>query len=305
MRMLFLITLLFFSFNSFAIEKIKFKTLADLETCERTYSYDTGVCFEPFKDFIQKNPKMTLEAARKGRRVFASWVVLPFFDKALTSSKDLSICTDPEFLISLFNATGQSPDGAEFKLAKKLIQGQCSTKIIDRLLKEIEGDAPTSYLAEMGCPVLKKAGKTTKNCEPQAKPAETKVAIEKLPTIEKGKLRISSAKVYSGPEGSRVVIGALEGYSDLYLIYFNGFKGPWNKKSILHKSSVSGNAGEVDYWTENKSEQWNSVVTTSCTSGYCHLQAHLPESGFKDGIGIYFNESETKNFNTQELIKNF
>ncbi len=297
--------LLFMSLSVFSVEKINFKNLDDLDSCEKTYSYDTGICFEPFKEFVKKNPKLTLTAAKKARRVFASWAVLPFFEKALMSSKDLTICEDPEFLISLFNATGQSPDSKEFLMAKNLIQGKCSSKITDRLIKEIEGDAPTSILVEIGCPVLKKAGKTTKNCEPQPKVVEAKVEVQKLPLIDKNKIKISAAKVYSGPEGSRIIIGAIEGYNDLFLINFNGFKGPWNKKSLLHKSEVVGNTGEVDYWTEYNSNQWNSIVTLNCVSGYCHLKANIPESGFGDGVGIYFNESETKAVNPQEILKSY
>jgi hypothetical protein len=286
-------------------KNLKFKTLSDLDKCSAKYSENTGICLQPLKQYLQKNPKQILAAARKGRKVFASWAVLPFFDQVITLQKDKSICNDADFLISLFDATGQEKDGEAFTIAKKLIQNDCSLKIIERLQKEIESYGPASILVEIGCPVLKKAGKSTKNCELNPQKTEVKIEAEKLPKIEKSKIKISSAKVYSGPESSKVVIGAIEGNENLYLIHFSGFKGPWNNKSLLHKTSPSGNNGEIDYWTEYASNEWNSVITRSCISGYCSLEAFLPESGFKDGIGIYFNEDATKSVKIQEIINAF
>ncbi len=135
--------------------------------------------------------------------------------------------------------------------------------------------------------------------------AEVKKEVEKLPKLDKRNMKLSSAKVYSGPEGAKVVIGVLEGQTDLFLIYFNGFRGPWNNKTLLHKVEIAGNNGEVDYWTEYGNDQWNSVITKTCYSGYCQLAVYLPESGFSDGIEIYYNEKESKEYRAQDILKYF
>lgn len=281
----------------------KFKTLADLDTCEKMNSYDTSVCLEPLKKFINENPSRTLEAARKGRRVFKSWVVLPFFDQALTKSKDLSICQDPDFQTSLFSALAQPPTNDTFKIAKKLTEGDCASKITEPLLKEVNGSTPDSYLSEVACPILKKAGKKSVNCEPKPKAAEVQASSETLPMVEKKSLKIGETKIYVGPEGSKVTIGSVKDQENAFLIKFDGFKSAWNNKALLHKAKPAGRNGEMDYWTEYEGSKWVSVTLRSCYSGSCKTEVHVP-GGPRDGVAVFYDENKSKN-EKPDLVQSF
>ena len=284
--------------------KIKINSMTDLEKCEKDHSYDTGTCFEPFEKFIRKNPKTMFANAKKARRVFASWVMLPYFEMPISKSKDAKLCSDEDFQTSLFNATGQSSDSKAYKMAKSLINGKCGPALVGGMLKELDSYSGSDFVA-LVCPAVLKAGKTHKNCEAKPVVAEEKpTSPETLPKIEKNKIKLSEAKVYSGPESARLSIAGIEGQTDMYLIKFDGIKGPWKGKAMLHKSRSTGNNGEADYWTENEGKQWVSVSVRDCYNGYCQYKVYAPQ-GPSNSLNFGYDKVASKNVKLNEILNSF
>lgn len=303
---IFLISLaLFVSFFSMAKEnKIKINSLEELKKCGETYSYDTGLCFDAFEKFVAKNPNKALEAAKLGRSIFVQWAVLPTFEKAYKKNKNLEICKDHDFQLSLFNSLGQPIDNDSFKIAIKFIKGACGPYLVEMAMKELDTYAG-SVVIENLCPLLKANGKDHKTCEVKAIAEKVEEKIEKLPNLDRSKIKLGLIKAYKGPELSQLVIAEVIGEKNIYLIKFSNIKGPWNEKSILHKMNGLDNNGNADYWTEFNGSTWNSVAVRNCYNGYCQFNVFAPETGFQNGIGMRFDEALTKAINTNDILSSF
>lgn len=284
-------------------KEMKFKTLDDLDKCEAKHSYDTGVCFEPTSKYVKAHPKQAFEVAKKARRVFASWVSLEWFDIALTKNKNKKVCDEHEFHLSFLNAFGQSPDGKPFKLAQKLLAGECQKSLVPIVLKDLDTSAGSTY-TEAVCPTIKKAGLTHVNCEPKKETVATPVVEETLPKVEKNKIELSSTvKVFKGPEGSRFSMVKVNGDQNLFLIKFEGVDSPWSGKSLLHKETNSGTDGTADYWTEVDGKRWNTIVKRNCYQGYCNYEGYLP--GHKGALVFSYDETNSKTAKSSDVLSSF
>lgn len=282
-------------------EEIVFKTVDDIKKCGQKNSWDTGVCFEAFEKFVDKNPKQALAAAKIGRTVFAQWAVLPTFDKAYTKTKDVGICKDNDFQLSLFNALGQSETSDAYKLAQKFLKGECGPHLVEMATKELDSYAGSAVIENL-CPLLKANGKTHTNCEPKPVAKEPEPVKETLPKLDKSKIKLGQVKAYRGPEGVQVVVAEVQGEKGAFLVRFSGIKGPWNNKTLIHKTNQVNSNGSMDYWTEHKGESWNSIVIRNCYSGYCQTELYAPETGFSGGIAISYDEKESKKIKSKDLI---
>ena len=276
--------------------EVTIKSVEDIKKC--TTDWDKDACFDAYQKFVDKNPGKALEAAKAGRGVFADWAVLPTFDKVFTQSKDVAICKDRDFQLSLVNALGQPPRLDVYKTAEKYLKNECAPYLVDIAIKELDSYAGSSETRNF-CPLLKANGKNHQACEP--KPAEAEPAPEVLPTVEKSKIKLDGIKAYRGPEGSMVFIGQIKGENDAYLIKFSGIKGPWNNKTILHKARQL-NKGSMDYWTEYKGKDWVSVTVRDCYAGYCGMRMYAPELGNSDGLFMSYVAEKAK---PQDLISTF
>jgi len=282
-------------------DKIVINSIEDLKKCGEQYRWDTSVCFEPYQKFVDKNPGKALEAAKAGRTVFVNWAVFPTFDKVYAKSKDVAICKDKDFQLSLVNALGQPPRNDAYKLAQKYLKNECASYLVDIAAKELDSYAG-SLAIENFCPLLKTHGKSHQACEP--KPAEPEPEKEVLPALDKSKIELGRIKAYRGPEGVRVFIGEIKGEKDVYLVKFHGIKGPWDDKTVLHKARQLGR-GNMDYWTEHNGQTWNSIAVRDCSGGYCGMTMYAPELGHSNGLSISYDEKESEKVTPRDLMDAF
>jgi hypothetical protein len=286
-----------------AVDKITINSIEDIKKCGEQNRWDTGVCFEAYQKFVDKNPAKALEAAKAGKTVFVHWAVFPTFDKVYARTKDVAICQDKDFQLSWANALGQPPRHDAYKLAEKYLKNQCAPYLVEVAMKELDSYAGSSAI-ENFCPLLKANGKAHKACEPQA--AEDKPVSEKevLPALEKSKIALERIKTYRGPEGVKVSIAQIKGEKDAYLIKFQGIKGPWDNKTLVHKARPLNN-GEMDYWTEYGGKTWNSIAVRDCRGGYCQTTMFAPELGSSNGFSIHYSATESEKAVAQDLMATF
>lgn len=283
-------------------EEIKINSLEDLKNCGQKNSWDTGLCFAPFEKFVAKNPNQALEAAKVGRTIFAQWVVLPIFEKAYNKSKNVEICKDKDFQLSLFNSLGQPKDNGSFKIAQTFLKGACGPHLVEMASKELSSYAGPVEIENL-CPLLKTNGKTHPACEAKVTTEEKKESEkESLPVLDKSQIKLGAIKVYTGPELAQVTLAEVAGQTDIYLVKFSNIKGPWNNKTMIHKSQKVNTNGSMDYWTENQGARWNSIAVRNCYNGYCQMNIYAPESGHSNGIAVAFNEAESKKTQAKDII---
>lgn len=302
MKRLCLLALLFTT-STLVAEEIKINSIDDLKNCAQKNSYDTGVCFNAFEKFVNKNPNQALEAAKIGRTMFAQWAVLPMFEKAYSKSKNVEICKDKDFQLSLFNALGQPKDNPSFKIAQNFLKSPCAPHLVEMATKELTSYAGPTEIENL-CPLLKTNGKTHSACETKMTKETTnnEAQEETLPTLDKSKIKLGLIKVYTGPEMSRVTMAEVTGQENVYLLKFSNIKGPWNNKTIIHKSHKVNNHGSMDYWTQHNGSRWNSLAFRNCYGGHCMVTAFAPEIGTNQGLLVSLNEQESTKVKAQDII---
>jgi hypothetical protein len=92
------------------------------------------------------------------------------------------------------------------------------------------------------------------------------------------------SKVYRGAEGRSLTLVKLK-TEDAYLVKFEGFRGAWNGRIVLHRE-VPVNAG-YDYFTQAKGSRWVSVVVRD---GYTEV---YPE-GDRGPFAVSYDETASK-----------
>jgi hypothetical protein len=299
------IALLFASFTATAAEKIEIKSAQDIRKCEDSYRWDAADCFAAYEKFVDKNPGKAFEAAKVGGRVFARWSMLPTFDKVYQRTKNIAVCQDEDFQLSLMNALWGLPSFHDVrKMAEKYLKNACAPHLVNAVIKELD-DTPETTATENFCALLKSQGKNHSACEPKPVTVAPEPEKETLPQIAKSSLKLEQIKAYRGPEGIKVFIAEIREQKDVYLVKFQGIKGPWNNRTILHKARRMDRNGNMDYWTEHDGAIWNSVLVRHCSGGYCQRQIYAPEQGYSDGISISYDEKESEKASAQDLVATF
>lgn len=276
-----------------------FKSQADLDKCVATYAYDTGVCLEAYKKYVASHPKEALASAKKARMTFAHWVALPFFDQAL-KNKQSGVCADSDFHQSMISALSLPSDRSENALARTLFGGACYKDVLPAAQKELSS-SPNSYFQDSVCPTMKKNNVAHAACEQKAEPAVVEKTAEKLPVLEKNKIKLAdSIKTYVGPEGAKMTMAQIEG-TPLFLIKFDGVRGAWNGKTLLHKEDANSKESK-DYWTEKDGQRWVTVAKRGFYGGNSEYNVYLPGDQEQK---FYYSEKESANANAPKILESF
>jgi len=279
--------------------ELAFKSQADFDKCVATHAYDTGVCLEAYQKYVKAHPKEAFASAKKARVAFQHWAALPFFDKAM-KNKEQGVCADADFHLSMVSALSLPNDRSENALARSLFSGPCYQDVLPAVEKELSG-TPNGYIQDSVCPTLQQNKALHAAC---ARKAESKVeekTPQKLPFVEKSRIKLAgSIKTYVGPEGARMTMVQIEG-ANLFLIKFDGVKGDWSGKTLLHKED-SHSKESKDYWTERDGQRWVTVARRGYHGGNGEYNVYIPgeqEQKFS------YSEKESRNSNAQRILESF
>ena len=269
-----------------------FKKLGDVEVCVRRS--DVEECFNRVKEYVEKHPKEELEAARLVRLNFHSSVALEFFERAI-KRHGVSVCVDKDLKLAALSGLALPGDYPNAVRARRIFSEQCLSELEPSIIREVADEKGSSYLKDNACPILQKNGKAPESCRSgAAEEKSVEIAPEVLPKLDKSKVLLEDGKAYRGGEGEKITLIPLKG-SDLYLVRFDGLRGPWNGKTILHKREERGN-GAATFWTEHNGARWNSIVQRDW------IEVYAPEYKPGKGFSISYSETDTAAIVPQSVL---
>jgi hypothetical protein len=287
--------------------EITLTSLEDFSKCMRDYGdYQSEFCLDGLNAFVKKNKKHAFEAGKLVRLNMKHWAALPFFEIAMGSMKTAQFCKEEDVHLSVISGlglpAGRKNDDKLIKIAQTIATNKCWDNFKAPINKELETD--TGYFKANACAGLKSRKIAQKVCDAPAvaetKPAETvDTEIVDLAKADLSKIEIaeSGVKVFSGDEGRRItIVRVLPESSNRVLIKFEGFRGPWNGRTLLHIERPAGNDG-FDYATNVDGSAWNSVVKRG---GY-----EVYPNGDKGPFWVSYSEEHSGKASARAILKDF
>jgi len=278
--------------------KLKLASVADYAKCADREEVDPDLCLEALNDFVKAHPEQTFAAGKAVRAGANHAAAIPFFAKALSSKKDpKALCADPDVAMAL--VSGLSLPGGAGSLAataQTILFRTCWNETHDAVMKALTEAGGGGYLADNLCPAL--AEKKLANAACEKKPAAPPVAgAPKWQDVERKGLRAEGpVKIFKGSEGRTVTLVKLSGQGAAYLLRFDGFRGEWNGRTILHRESPAGSG--YNYVTQAGGAPWTGLVVRSGVSEAYPL-------GDKGPFEVWYDEGASKGTNAQAIVDQF
>jgi hypothetical protein len=259
--------------GSVCAEQTAFKTLADLDRCAAENQYDTSYCLPALEAYAKKNPRQNFEIGQRARVQFASWVALRFFEPGLGAKPTPAQCADAQLNVAVLSGLALPPDYPGYVSAKRIFTGACFSALSAGVEKEVIASNGSGYLFTNMCPVFAERKMALAACAPKPAVVAPPVVAEVLPKIDLATATKGLVKPYAGPEGEKVTISELAQHPGYVAIRFDGIRGSFNGKTLLHREVIQGE--RVEYWTEIDGKRWTSV-NGSKQSGYSNYEARMP-----------------------------
>lgn len=280
-----------------AEKKPKLKSVDDIAGCFEQWSTDE--CVTAVDAFVKQKPGQAFDAGRAITMGTSHWVAVPFFEKALGANPKPETCGDERLKLAVISALGLPNEGNRNKTvssARKIVTGPCWSQLGKAVTEATEKEG--GYLVDNVCPILADKKQDTAACKPKAAaPAEKPETWEGLDpkTIDVE----GPAKVFTGAEGRRLTMAKVKG-SPYYLVKFDGFRGAWNGRVLLHREREA--ASGRDYWTSLKGAEHVSVVARG-TGGSLHYEAY--PQGDKGPIDIYYDGDASTKEDPRTILSQF
>ncbi|HVY37108.1 MAG TPA: hypothetical protein VHM31_04215 [Polyangia bacterium] len=256
---------------------------------------DPEVCLQALDRLVKAQPGQAFAAGKAVRAKMNHAAALPFFAKALENKADKGRCTDPDLKMALVAGLSLPPENAAAATARQILFDKCWSDAQGPVLQALSQSGAGGYVAENVCPKLAErnvasaaCGKKSNSSPPAAEPRWKDVDAR---TVQAD----GPAKVYRGAEGRSVTLAKLRN-DDAYLIRFDGFRGDWNGRVILHREAPAGSG--YDYFTQVAGARWVSIVSRD---GATQVYPHGDNGPFSVG----YDESASKATSPQTLVDQF
>ncbi|HEX2660085.1 MAG TPA: hypothetical protein VHU40_17500, partial [Polyangia bacterium] len=99
-----------------------------------------------------------------------------------------------------------------------------------------------------------------------------------------------------GSEGRSVVLVKLAGQGNAYVLKFDGFRGEWNGRIVLHREAVAGSG--YNYVAQVDGAPWTGLVMRSGS-----YEAY--PVGDKGPFDVGYDEGASKATNAQAVVEQF
>jgi hypothetical protein len=272
------------------------KSLSDLDNCLNRFGPD--LCYQSLSDYAKKSPKEMLAIAKAARLNFQHWAALSFFEQALGRAPSNAQCADRDLELAVISGLGRPVGMAGQDVAVRVLSGPCFSSLQKPVESAISGDSDEGYFRKAGCPVLKSKNIDSPACAARTAQTTPVTVTEKLPTVDLASVKFDLIKVYAGPEGERVSMAELSDSPGVFLIRFDGVRGPFNARTLVHLESTESNQ-RSDFWTEHDGRRWASVVRQG--GSYPRYAFQVP--GMRDLIVMSYSERESKAAKPENLRK--
>jgi hypothetical protein len=275
--------------------ELKFKSVDDFTRCADEMEGDPEVCLEALDRLVKAQPGQAFAAGKAVRARMNHAAALPFFERALEKRADKVRCADPDLKMALIAGLSLPPENAAAVSAREILFNKCWSDAQGPVLQTLSQSGAGGYFAENVCPKLAERKVANAACEKKSNsspPAsEPKWKDVDVRTVQAD----GPAKVYRGTEGRSVTIAKLRN-DDAYLVKFDGFRGEWNGRVVLHREAPAGTG--YDYFTQVAGAKWVSIVSRDgATQVYPH--------GDKGPFSVGYDESASKAASPQSLVDQF
>lgn len=236
---------------------------ADLPRCVEASGPEP--CLRALHAYVKARPDQAFEAGRVATKSFAHWAAIPFFDQALAARLDAARCRDERLALAVVSALGQPNDddsASTVASATTIVRERCWKELQASIVQHIERDG-RGALTRNVCPVFIEKSFVDKTpapaaCWPDGQLAAPRAVSPTWEALDPKKLQVeAAASVYTGADGRRITLAKVKG-KPYYLIKFQGVRGPWNGKVVLHRQQAAGSGH--DYWSMVDNRRFVSLV---------------------------------------------
>jgi len=285
-----------------AANKVKVASVADYAKCVDHDDVDPQLCLDGLRDFVKAHPEQAFAAGKAVRASANHAAAIPFFATALSSKASAKrdpkvLCADPDVAMALISGLSlPGGDGSVAAVAQGILFKTCWNETHDAVLKALTEAGGSGYLASNLCPTL--AEKKQANAACQTKPATPPApAASQWKDVERKGLRAEGpAKTFKGTEGRIVTLVKLSGQGEAYLLRFDGFRGEWNGRTILHRAVPAGSG--YNYVTQAGGGSWTGFVVRDGVHEAYPL-------GDKGPFEVWYDDSLSKATNPQAVVDQF
>ena len=281
-----------------ADQKPHLSSLDDFGKC--TDRWDADACLEALQAYVKAHPPQAFAAGKVVTMNLNHWAAIPFFDKALATKADPARCADQRLALAVISGLALPNEDKDNKIvaaASKILRTKCWAELQAPVTQALEESGASGYIVANVCPVLAEKKQTSKACEKKAA-APPPPPPTQWEALDPKKLEVeNTVKVYRGDEGRRVSLVKVKG-KDYYLIKFEGFRGPWNGKVLLHREDPAGTG--YDYWTQAGGGHYVSVVARrGYGSDYTY---EVYPQGDKGPFYVGYDERESKAASAKAIL---
>lgn len=225
--------------------KLELASLGDLAKCESRRN--RASCYEAVKSYVAKHPSESFEAGKAVTVFYNHWMALPFFEQALKKKATAVQCSDKRVLQAVNSALALPNEHPQVAVATQIAATWCWPQLKEGVLKELNSSFVSSYQTHNTCPILvAKNESLPAACQPKAA-KKKKPARAQFAQIDPKTAQVAGpARVYRGSENRKVTLVRLR-RKNYFLVKFEGFRGPWNGRVVVHQEEAS--ASGYNYWS--------------------------------------------------------
>ena len=281
-----------------AADKLRFKSPADFTKCVDGDEAAPETCLEALGVLVRANPAQAFAAGKAVRAKLTHAAAIPYFAKALAKpdkKTDQARCADPDVAMALVSGLELPAKGGTTVADALMILDKCWAETQGPVLKKLSESGPSGYLAENVCPRLLERKVANASCGP--KPLAAPAPVEpKWKNLDPSSMAVEGpAKIFQGSEGKRVGLVKLKN-DDAYLVKFDGFRGPWNGRVVLHRETPASSG--YDYFTSVSGSRWVSVVVRDGST-------EVYPQGDKGPFPVFYDDSASKAASAQAILEQF
>lgn len=211
-------------------------------------------CLRALHAYVEARPDQAFEAGRVATRTYAHWAAIPFFERALADKADAARCKDDRLALAVTSALGQPNDDESASIvgaAANIVRERCWNELRAIITRAIERDS-RGALTRNVCHVFIEKNFVERTevpsaCWPEGQLATARAGAPAWEPLDPRKIQLEgAASVYGGADGRRITLAKVKG-KPYYLVKFQGIRGPWNDKVVLHRQDAAGSGH--DFWT--------------------------------------------------------
>jgi hypothetical protein len=277
--------------------KPKLTSVAKFAECTEGWGADR--CLDALHVYVNAHPDEAFAAGTAVTLNLHHWAAMPFFERALSVKGATKHCGDQRLALAVTSALGLPRDaqnGATVTSAQKVLTLLCWRELQPVVLDALAKGNP--YVAKNVCPLLAERKQSAAACQPKAERAAAPAPTAGWESLDPSKLEIEGpAKVYRGDEGRRLTLAKVKG-KPYYLIKFEGFRGAWNGKVLLHREDASGTG--FDYWTKLADRRYVSLVARRPWGS--HYDYEVYPRGDDGPFNVTYDEKASQAANPKALL---